>query len=371
MKKIAIFHPSNELYGADRIMVLAVKALTEYEPTIYLLKHGPLTDLIKLELPHAEVKIFPDMPIISRALFSPKGIADTIRKYIKFKRFIKKEHQLTAFDKFYVNTLSCSILLPALKPLNATIITHVHEILENPKIAAKLTAKIAFKYSHTVISVSNAVQQNLHRLCKHRKAESSVVHNGIPSIKTSLQKRDNNLTFYLFGRIKPEKGQWYLIEALKLIPKNELKATKFYLVGGTLEGKEHLKSDLEHQIRHNGLDPFVTIKGFTTDISIDMSSADVCLVPSLMKDPFPTTVLEAMSAGKTVISTDTGGAKEAIKHNETGLLIPANQPQVFATAIRKLINDRDLISKMGLNAKQSFNTNFTITHFNARWKAAI
>ena len=331
----------------------------------------PLTDLIKLELPNAELKIFSDMPIISRALFSPKGVIDTIRKYIKFKRFIKKEHQLNAFDKFYVNTLSCSMLLPVLSKLNATIITHVHEILESPKIAAKLTAYIAFKYSHTVISVSKAVQQNLHRLCTNRNAKSIVVHNGIPSIKTSIQTKNNTLTFYLFGRIKPEKGQWYLIEALKLIPKSELKTTKFYLVGGTLDGKEHLKLDLEHQIKYNGLDPFVTIKGFTNDISKDMSSADVCLVPSLMKDPFPTTVLEAMSAGKTVISTDTGGAKEAIKHNETGLLIPANKPQMFATAIRKLINDRHLISKMGLNAKQSFNTNFTTTQFNARWKAAI
>jgi len=263
------------------------------------------------------------------------------------------------------------MLLPALRAIDSTIITHVHEILENPKIIAKLTAMIAFKYSHTVVSVSLAVQQNLHRLCTKRKAKSIVVHNGIPSIKTSTQIRDNNLTFYLFGRIKPEKGQWYLIEALKLIPKKELKKTKFYLVGGTLEGKEHLKLDLEHQIRVNGLERFVTLKEFTNDISIDMSFADVCLVPSLMKDPFPTTVLEAMSAGKTVISTDTGGAKEAIKHNETGIIIPADKPKVFATEIRKLINDRFLICKMGTNAKQTFNNHFTINHFNRRWKSAI
>jgi len=263
------------------------------------------------------------------------------------------------------------MLLPALRAIDSTIITHVHEILENPKIIAKLTAMIAFKYSHTVVSVSLAVQQNLHRLCTKRKSKSIVVHNGIPSIKTSTQIRDNNLTFYLFGRIKPEKGQWYLIEALKLIPKKELKKTKFYLVGGTLEGKEHLKLDLEHQIRVNGLERFVTLKEFTNDISRDMSFADVCLVPSLMKDPFPTTVLEAMSAGKTVISTDTGGAKEAIKHNETGIIIPADNPQIFAAEIRKLISDRFLICEMGTNAKQTFNNHFTINHFNSRWKSAI
>jgi glycosyltransferase involved in cell wall biosynthesis len=371
MKKIAIFHPSNELYGADRIMVLAVKALVEYQPTIYLLNHGPLSELIRSELPHAKIIICPDMPIISRALFSLKGVSSTVKKYLKFKQFIKKEHANNSFDKFYVNTLSCSILLPALKPLNVPIITHVHEILENPKIAAKITAKLAFKYSETVISVSAAVQNNLHRLCKTRNAKSSVVHNGIPAIQTRIQDKNNTLTFYLFGRIKPEKGQWYLIEALKLIPKKALKDTKFFLVGGTLNGKEHLKTELEHLIKSNGLAPFVTLKGFTNDISKDMSSADVCLVPSLMKDPFPTTVLEAMSAGKTVISTNTGGAKEAIVQNETGLIIPPNEPFIFADAILKLINDRSLICQMGLHAKAHFNQNFTIDQFNTRWRLAI
>ena len=48
-----------------------------------------------------------------------------------------------------------------------------------------------------------------------------------------------------------------------------------------------------------------------------------------MKDPFPTTVLEAMSAGKAVIASDTGGAKEAIDDNETGFLITANESETI------------------------------------------
>lgn len=373
MKKIAIFHPSNELYGADRIMVLAAKALKNYKAIIYLPKEGPLSELIANELPEAELKINPQMPIISRSLFSPKGIFKTIHNYLNFKKFIKREFNRYHFDKFYVNTLSCSILLPALKKFKTPIITHVHEILENPKLAAFVTAKLAFHYSRKVISVSVAVQSNLHRICKRRKATSLVVHNGIPAINTRELKSINEdiTSFYLFGRIKPEKGQWYLIKALELIPKEELKDTHFNLVGGTLKGKEYLTNDLINNIKKAGLEEFITLKGFTNDISVELADADVCLVPSLMKDPFPTTVLEAMSAGKAIIASDTGGAKEAITNNISGIVIPADDPFEFAQMIRKLIGNKSLINKLGTNAKESFDSNYTIRHFNERWRSAV
>ena len=57
---------------------------------------------------------------------------------------------------------------------------------------------------------------------------------------------------------------------------------------------------------------------------------DFALVPSNMPDPFPTTVLEAMSIGLPVIATNNGGAKEAIIDNVTGLLIDPDSPSQLA-----------------------------------------
>ncbi len=371
MKKIAVFHPSTELYGADRIMVLATKALIEYQAVIYLPSNGPLLDLIRTEIPTAEIKILEGMPIISRSLFTPKGALSTLNKYIKFRSFIKRECQIHNFEQIYINTLACSIILPAIKRLNVPVFTHVHEILEHPRIAAKLTAKLAFTYSDTVVSVSQAVQNNLHSQCKKRKASSIVVHNGIRPIEPKLTIKNKRLTFYLFGRIKPEKGQWYLLEALRHIPIKELNKIEVNLVGGTLKGKEYLRVDLEKKIHAYGLEHIVKIKEFTPDISLEMAKADICLVPSLMKDPFPTTVLEAMSAGKVVIATDTGGAKEAIIHKETGFIVPSDKPKVLAATIKKLIRNRVLIEYIGFNAKTAYKENFTIKHFNERWLAAV
>ena len=371
MKTLAIFHPSSELYGADRIMVIAVKALSNYKPVIYLPSKGALVDLISKELPEAEVKIIPFMPLLARKLFRPSGVVEVTRKITQFRRFMKRENATYNFDRAYVNTLATVMILPLLKKLKIPSFTHVHEILENPKIVAKITAHMAFKYSKEVISVSGAVQSNLHRLCKNRKAKSLLVHNGISPLNSNETPKNDVLNFYLFGRIKPEKGQWYLIKALELMDKDLLSKTQFHLVGDVLKGHEHLKDDLVQKINAAGLNDALTLHGFKSNIQADLNRADVCLVPSLMKDPFPTTVLEAMSAGKVVIATDTGGAKEAIDHNQSGFVIPANQPEKFAHTIENIIKNKHTISTIGKNAKNTFNQKFTIDLFNQRWTKAL
>lgn len=371
MKYIAVFHPSSELYGADRIMVLATKLLKEYTPVIYLPSAGSLKAYIQKEMPNAIVKIVPYMPIISRAMFGLKGATTVVNNYLKFKKQLNIEHQTYNFEFFYTNTLACSFILPMLKKFHKKVFTHVHEILENPKIAAFITAKLAFNYSTTVISVSKAVQNNLHRIIKKRNAKSIVIHNGIAPITTQHTKATDKISFYLFGRIKPEKGQWYLIEALAKIPTQLLANVEFNLVGGTLKGQEHLLTDLKKNIKEKNLTSFINLKGFTNDISKEMANADVCLVPSLMKDPFPTTVLEAMSAGKVVIASNTGGAKEAIDHNTNGYIIPSNTPETFSKTIVNLIQNPNLIKTIGTNAKNTFNTKFTTQVFQTKWQNAF
>lgn len=59
-----------------------------------------------------------------------------------------------------------------------------------------------------------------------------------------------------------------------------------------------------------------------------MSNADVCLVPSLMKDSFSTTVLEAMSASKAVMTINHVGVKEAVLDKETGFWVNPNTEEL-------------------------------------------
>jgi glycosyltransferase involved in cell wall biosynthesis len=365
---IAVFHPSAELYGADRILVNALKAVPiNIYKKVYLFREGPLRKLIEDSVENAAVIIRPDMPVIYRKIFTPLGIIKFIKEWVMFLFFLRKENQRHKFSSGYVNTLSCSFLLPLLWMLRIKRFVHVHEIIDSPRIVGSITAWISQLFANKIVCVSNAVLLGLKRYVKKIEQKGIVIHNGINAISVNPKRKSDTINFYLFGRIKPEKGQWFLVDALATIPKEKLVKTKFILMGGVIDGQEQVLIELQERIVDYGLQEHVIIKDFASNIEVAMSDADVCLVPSLMKDPFPTTVLEAMSAAKPVITTNHGGAKEAVIDRETGFLVSPNDLEALANSIVSLIDRKVELPKLGENARRRYQKRFTINHFNRKW----
>jgi glycosyltransferase involved in cell wall biosynthesis len=81
-----------------------------------------------------------------------------------------------------------------------------------------------------------------------------------------------------------------------------------------------------------------------------MAAWDRCLfavLPSVLPEPFGTVVCEAMSCGKAVIGTTPGGHTDMIVDGETGFLVEAGDVGALATAMKRLISDPDLRTRMG------------------------
>ena len=87
------------------------------------------------------------------------------------------------------------------------------------------------------------------------------------------------------------------------------------------------------------------------------------MVPSLLRDSFPTTVLEGLSAGKPVIATNTGGAVQSVDDNITGFLINPSDTNRFAEKMNILIADEALRVQMGKAARSAFLKRFTLNSF--------
>lgn len=80
--------------------------------------------------------------------------------------------------------------------------------------------------------------------------------------------------------------------------------------------------------------------------------------------------LEAAVFGKPSVGTQSGGVPEAVLDNETGLLVPPNDPAAAATAITRLLSDRDLANRLATAARTRAQE-FTQEQFSNRLRTVL
>jgi len=89
-----------------------------------------------------------------------------------------------------------------------------------------------------------------------------------------------------------------------------------------------------------------------------IKSSSIVVVPSRMES-LPTTVKEAFYLNVPVIGTNVGGIPELIKNNETGILVPPENPSKLAQAVNELLSDREKSEKLATNGNTFVKNNMT------------
>lgn len=156
------------------------------------------------------------------------------------------------------------------------------------------------------------------------------------------------------GRLAPVKGLEYLVRAVDMLKGEDLKVL---LVG---EGPEREK--LEKLIERLDLkDKFLFI-GFRRDIPRFLAITNIFVVSSTYEG-LPTSLLEAMAARKACIVTDIG---LPVEHMKNAIVVPPQNPEKLAEAIKSLIQDKDLRERLGENARKFAEENCTMESFVAK-----
>jgi glycosyltransferase involved in cell wall biosynthesis len=89
-----------------------------------------------------------------------------------------------------------------------------------------------------------------------------------------------------------------------------------------------------------------------------VSRADIFVLPSLWEN-CPYACLEAMAAGRAIVSADQGGMPELIRHNQNGLLARAGDAKAFIAHIERFIEDAGLRRRLGLAARRTIEESFS------------
>jgi len=168
-------------------------------------------------------------------------------------------------------------------------------------------------------------------------------------------KFSSDIVIGYFARLVPNKGHQYLIDAISKVSKDHPNVK--LLIGGDGPLKHELKS-LSKQL---GVEEKVVFVGKIEHEAVYrlLKCVDIYVFPS-SAELFPYAILEAMAAGKPIVSTPVGGVPEVIKNGETGLLVPPKDQDKLADGIRKLIEKPKEAEQMGRRSRKLIEEKFTL-----------
>jgi glycosyltransferase involved in cell wall biosynthesis len=148
------------------------------------------------------------------------------------------------------------------------------------------------------------------------------------------------------GRLVERKGVRVLLDALADVRREDS-------VELTVVGDGPLRADLERQATELGVDDIVRFRGAVPQVELERSfaSCDAFVLPAVTDSKGDTeglgvVLLEAMTYGRPVIASDTGGIVDIVLDRVTGLLVPPSDEQALADAIRTYIRNPELARQL-------------------------
>lgn len=146
------------------------------------------------------------------------------------------------------------------------------------------------------------------------------------------------------GRLEPQKGLTYLLQALALLANQGLRP-RLYLVG---EGT--LRTPLEAEAAALGLQGQVVFTGLSDEPGLYLSAADALVLPSLFEG-LGNVMAEAFSFGLPVLASNLEGPAQIVEQGRTGYLLPAAQPAAWAEGLAYFLQQADRFA-LGMAARQ-------------------
>lgn len=255
-----------------------------------------------------------------------------------------------AIDLIHANSLSVALLGGIVARINRI------PILMHKRYATSygILDRICERLLHRVILVSEATRWNF-----APPAKQTLIYNGVnlegfqasaeevETLRSELlpNASDASIVTGVVTRITPEKGIHFLVRAMAAL-KGRIDS-KLLIVGGPYFQKDvDYMNTLQQEVTDLGVEDSVIFTGFLSDTRIVTSLLDIVLVPSIIPEACPRTIIEAMAVGKPVISTPLGGSKELVTP-ETGILVPPEDASAIADAITRLATDRERLKTMG------------------------
>lgn len=157
----------------------------------------------------------------------------------------------------------------------------------------------------------------------------------------------------IVARLRPQKNLDLFLEAARQV--GEIRPGARFLIVGDGEESDRLLV----QARALGLEGRVQFLGLRSDIPEILAATDISVLTSHYEG-MANALLEAMSAGIPVVTTDFAGARELVSDGQQGLIAPLGDAAGLSTAILRLLADPDLRARMGREGQRTVEQRFGV-----------
>jgi len=171
-------------------------------------------------------------------------------------------------------------------------------------------------------------------------------------LRSNLNIPNDGIVFLFLGRIKEDKGIFELVKAFLNI--SMVSDNTYLLIVGPDEDRlqERLYNILGKSAK------YARFVDFTSVPEHYMMASDIFVIPSY-REGFGSVVIEAASCGIPSIGSNIYGLSDAIKDNQTGILVPLRSESELEASMHKLVADEKLRMQMGLLAQKYASESFS------------
>jgi glycosyltransferase involved in cell wall biosynthesis len=334
MPTALVAHPSADLYGASRVMLETVSALTDrgWRVVVALPEDGPL---LAASFQRGAKAYVVRAPVVRRSHLGPAGLIRLaasllggIRPGLRLLRAVRP-------DTVYVSTTVIPLWVLLARLARRPVVCHVHEAEASAPHAVRLAMFAPLLLASSVVVNSRFSLGVITRTLPRLAARSQVLYNGVPGPPAPVPPRlrlDGGMRLLYLGRLSERKGVPIAVDAVGRLADRGFEAT-LDLAGSAFAGHGDVEAELRARARRAGVADRVRFLGFVPEVWPLLAAADVLVVPSAIDEPFGNTAVEGALAARPVVATRTSGLLEATDGLPAVRTAPPGDPDALADAI--------------------------------------
>ncbi len=272
----------------------------------------------------------------------PEGLAGGLR----VPRLIAQLRRLRP-DVFHAHLtwpMGCKWALVAAGAARVGVVAATAQLFVDIPVGASRRAQLAVLHRvvDPLIAVSQGTADEMVTRMGWPRRRVHVVRNAVPAPTDGPGDVDRGRAVLgpdpvalVVARLDAQKGHDVVLSAAELDP-----SARYACVG---DGA--LRAALEADAARRGVGDRVRFLGFRTDVA-DLVAAAPFVVLASRYEGLPLSLLEAMAAGRAVVATDIPGTRELVVHEQTGLLVPADDAAALAAAVARVRDDAELRDRL-------------------------